>query len=237
MEGASEYISWKNWTADSFGMCDSVNARYFQLELSRSGMDPQSQLSLVELGFGNGTFAGWARARGWRYCGIEADDELVRRATEAGLEAHPARETGAVFSGRSGLDLVIAFDVFEHLEVDALVALLMQARDALRPGGHVVFRVPSGDSPFSRAIQHGDLTHRSILGTGAIQQIAQKASLEVCQIREPVMPLRGIGLRRLVRRFPIWLGRKIIARILRVLYYDNRPCVIAPNMLVVLRRS
>ena len=230
-----EYREWKGWDAEAFGQEDFASARYYELELARAGIALRAGLRILEVGFGNGEFAAWARARGAEYIGTEADEALVDRARALGYDARVATPNlRHVAAGP--IDVVVAFDVFEHLDPEEAKTVLRSARDCLRPGGLVVIRVPSGDSPFSRAIQHGDLTHRTTIGSGIVRQYAVAAGLEVVQIRPPAFPLLGMGMRRLFRRAPIALLRRVVAAFVNIAFHDNQPRVVTPNMVAVLRK-
>lgn len=232
----SAYREWKHWRPEDFGRVDAVQSRYFSLELEKSGYSKLSDLSCLEIGFGNGQFSAWAIAQGMRYSGSEANRELVSMAQSAGIDAiHEADDLAYKFSPGS-LDLIVAFDVFEHLDIEALTQLLTSARSMLKNGGRIIARFPSGDSPFSRAIQHGDMTHKSIIGSQMVHQIASACGFDVVQVRPPVFPLAGIGLKRLVRRLPIAVARSLISKAINLIFNDNQPRVLTPNMLVVLEK-
>lgn len=194
-------------------------------------------MPLLEVGFGNGSFAAWANARQLDYSGTELDPELVRRAQTRGWRAFQATLSLDTLDVPAPPRCIVMLDVLEHLTTDQIVALLRSAASALADDGLLVARVPSGDSPFARSIQHGDITHRSILGSSAIRQLAELGGLSVAQIRSPVLPLRGIGLRRWLRRAPIVAARSLVTRLIRPTFHDNQPTVITANMLVVLRKA
>ena len=63
-----DYSLFKGWTRDSFGHCKTHWAAYYQLEVRRcvrkTGGTLGTPLKLLEIGFGNGAFMGWARAQG-----------------------------------------------------------------------------------------------------------------------------------------------------------------------------
>ncbi len=230
----ADYRTWKHWDAERFGQVGPVDSRYFEAEFAAAGIDLDKQVSLLEIGFGNAELAAWARARDWRYSGTELDKELVQRARAVGLDAHPADTPLAEIAPGTELDLVVAFDVLEHLSADEIIGLLGSIRTRLKPTGRLLARFPSGDSPFSRAIQHGDFTHKTTIGSGIVEQLALRTGFRVLQIRHPVFPLTGLGLRRLLRRLPITISRALVRRLCRLIYFDNRPRVVDPNMIIVL---
>lgn len=234
--GYRGYEGWKRWSPESFGQYSPLEAAYFELEIARTGLLPEANLQVLELGFGNGTFAGWARDMHLSYTGTELIGGLVERATRAGIRAvsNDVELTSVAYAGT--LDLAVAFDVFEHLELGALQAVLKELRGLLRPGGCVLARVPSGDSPFGRAIFHGDLTHRLALGSSAIHQLAGLCGLDVVEIGPPSLPLRGGGLRRTVRRTVLLAAQRVAAKAINAIFHDNQPRVITPNLVFVLRK-
>jgi|SRR5579883_372560 len=235
MDGHAQYREWKNWDQEAFGRHGRSEAAYFHAEMVRAGLLGRGSLRILEIGFGNGGFAGWSRAQGWHYTGTERDPSLVTRARAAGFDAYEASLPLGSLAETASLDLVIAFDVLEHLDFSETTGLLRAARPLLKPSGIVLARFPSGDSPFAGAIQRGDLTHRSVIGSGIIEQLARSAGFDVVMIGAPLLPLQGVGLLSALRRAAIRLARAIIGFILRRVYYDNQPRVLEPNMVVILR--
>ena len=233
--GAGAYRAWKSWAPEGFGAVQAEDAASYELELRRSGVPMDRKLRVLELGFGNGSFASWVRSRGWPYMGTELDPELVSRARQHGVEAHQAGvvSLASIAHGRA-FDLIVAFDVLEHMTIREIEQLLTELRGVLVRDGRVVARFPSGDSPFSRAIQHGDLTHQSIIGSGIITQLALQTGFRVAQVRACSLPIFGLGFRRAARRLGIRVARVLITRFVNAAFNDNQARVVEPNMLVVL---
>jgi len=176
---AEAYAQWKGWDESAFGRFNDNEARYYEWHVRRAtgGRTPRR---VLEVGFGNGSFLGFGRDRGWEMIGVETSAELRERAERAGY--HTA--TGIDALSESPFDLVVLFDVLEHVEADQLVGFLRQLRGLLAEHGAVLLRVPNGDSPFGRRHQHGDLTHRVTIGEFKLRQIAGAADLQVAAIGE-----------------------------------------------------
>lgn len=234
-QDAGGYRAWKDWREENFGRFGPVEASYFREELGRAGVRLDRPGAMLEIGFGNGQLGAWARSLSWSWAGTELDPELVARARAAGWQAQGADAPLAAIVPGVSFDLIVAFDVLEHLSVDEITALLAGLGGRLAPQGRIVARFPSGDSPFSDPIQYGDLTHRTRIGSAMVAQLALRAGLKVEQARAPVLPLKGVGWRRALRRAPVRLARALIAALLRIVYFDNQPRVVDPNMLIVLR--
>ena len=125
------------------------------------------------------------------------------------------------------------FDVLEHLDFDAIAALLQDIKPLLAADGRIIARVPNGDSPFSRAIQYGDITHRSVLGSGSVRQLASRVGLRLVQIRAPAFPLAGLGVVKALRRCAVQIVRSIVKSVVNFAFHDNQPRVIEANMMIV----
>lgn len=231
------YVAWKGWHGSDFGRFELEDALYFSQELRTSGIPSVVGLRVGELGFGNGAFAGWVRKAGGHWVGCEAIPELQQRAAEAGFEVFTSQTDFWNVCGLGKLDLMVAFDVIEHLELDAIRSFMGDAKEALRPGGLLLVRLPSGDSPFSDAIYRGDLTHRTILGSGAMRQLAMEAGLEVCQVRSPILPVWGLGPVRAARRMAVRLMQALAFSFVRHVLMGHGTAVLSPNMIVVLRKE
>jgi SAM-dependent methyltransferase len=235
--GYESYRQWKGWEGPAFGVCDTATTLYFVHELRRSGVADLQGRRILEIGFGNGVFAAWVRAHGADYVGTEVIDGLLEQGRANGFDVHSGQQPLVSFVTENTIDCVVAFDVFEHLEQEHISKLLEQIKVCLVSGGTIIARVPSGDSPFSRSIQHGDLTHRTTLGSSAVRQLAEAAGLEVICVREPTLPLWGLGLRAFVRRLGVVTLRKLVFPLVaQVLMGGGRP-VLTPNLLFVLRKA
>ncbi len=233
----NSYAGWKGWQGADFGQFGPEDALYYVQELHASGIASVLGLRVGELGYGNGAFAGWVRKAGGHWVGREVIPELQRRATEAGFDVIASEVDFSTACGPEKLDLIVAFDVIEHLEIDAIRSFLGEAKEALRPGGLLLARFPSGDSPFSGAVFRGDLTHRTLLGSSAARQLAMEAGFEVCQVRSPALPVWGLGPVRAARRMAVRLTQTLAFSFVRHILMGNSGAVVSPNMIVVLRKE
>jgi len=231
------YVKWKDWDQTKFASFTKLDALYFLQELNCSGILLNNNLKILEIGFGNGTFAGWAKANSLDYMGIEINPELVQRACEHGISAVIASGDLREAIPQRTFDVIVAFDVIEHMDLNDIINLLEQIRCLLKQGGLFIARIPSGDSPFSGAIQYGDITHRTILGSSAVRQLAAIIGFDLIQVRSPVLPLRGVGILRAFRRMGVLLAQEIVGKFISVVFQDNRHTVITANMIFVFRLS
>lgn len=233
-ENYNFYLNWKTWSKDRFGVFSTKEGVTFALELRKARIAVASDSSILEVGFGNGAFAGWVHQKTRHYVGTELNPELVKRAIEAGIEAYPATcNLMDVAAGRK-FDLIVMFDVLEHLEIEEITQTLTSARHCLSNNGKIIFRVPSGDSPFSGHLMHGDITHRTALGSYAIRQLAEITNLRVLSIHDTAFPIFGLGFSAALRRTAVSVARKLAEMAIRATYYANENVVISSTLVAVL---
>lgn len=227
------YRTWKRWDSTPFGDTGG-QAGYYRAELRKSGVRSLRGLRVLELGFGNGGFAQWSREQGAVWTGVEIDETLVERAQQEGFEAVQGSGIPGCLERRPAFDLAVGWDVLEHVPRASLPQYLQAIRSRLSPRGILLARMPSGDSPFARAIQYGDLTHEPPLGSSAIRVLATHAGFTSVSVRATAMPVFGSGIRSSIRRS--WVrGVDLLARPILVALMRDSSAVITPNMTVEMR--
>ncbi len=227
-----DYSDWKGWTPENFARVSAAEARYFDWHVARALPGHAPGLKLLELGFGNGGFLGWARDRGHVATGIETNARLVDCARAAGFAA--AADFGSL-PADARFDLIAGFDVLEHVEAAQLPALMADLAARLAPTGAMLFRFPNGESPWSRHLQHGDLTHVSALGVSRMRQVALGAGLELVHSGEP-LPWHALPASRRAGALAALAARRSFEWLLRKTYALGRGIDFAPNQMVVLSR-
>lgn len=129
--------------------------------------------------------------------------------------------------------MIAIFDVLEHLDVKDIVELLRSCRTHLSEKGHILIRVPSGDSPFSAHLMHSDITHKTMLGSKAIHQISALTDLRVTIIKNAAFPIFGMGISIALQRTALRFIRAVTGKFIKLVFYGNEPMVIYPNMVAV----
>ncbi len=169
IEGAyNDYADWKKWSVGDFMRYSAYDAAYFSGELR--GLELKGR-RIIELGFGNGKFLAYARDRGAVVAGTELLADVARQAMAAGVQVFQSDLSDAVAQSPGEFDLVVAFDVLEHLTYDEIRMLFAQLARLLKPGGRVLARYPNGCSPLGCVSQNGDHTHRSTLSAPLLMQL------------------------------------------------------------------
>lgn len=223
------YEHWKQWAATF--QYTPEDAEYFAGETS--GLRVKGA-AVLEIGFGSGSFLAWAIDQGARVAGTEINARSLRLARDKGIELLSSDIEDLSDSHAGRFDTIVAFDVFEHFEVDVVRRRLIAVDRLLSPNGAVLLRFPNAQSPFGLAPQNGDPTHKSALSRSAIEQLMQGTSLKVERYAFAFRVHGGRGGRKLARRIRAHL-RDLISRLLNFIYSQDIPW--DSVVVIVLRKS
>jgi SAM-dependent methyltransferase len=234
MSSDDEYLNWKSWENEQFCQCSQFEAATYRAEVKKTGLS--SIQNVVEIGFGNGGFLAYAKKKNWNVIGVELNDELVSRARSNGIEALPFHEFSTIKN--EWADLIVAIDVFEHIEQKKLEELLTQIRMKLKPGSVLLARFPNADSPFGLVNQNGDFTHANALGSYKVEYLAKNIGFEIQYIGGESYPILcghiKFGIQRLVSN-PI---RYLLEKITHAIFFPANPLInfYSINTIIALRK-
>jgi 2-polyprenyl-3-methyl-5-hydroxy-6-metoxy-1,4-benzoquinol methylase len=167
------YSEWKGWQSPF--ICPPDMAGYFRGELRGRSL---RGASVLEIGFGNGEFLGFARSEGASITGCEITTASIHAAQKEGIALIPADFETDAQAYAASFDVIAAYDVFEHLDPPTIMAKLTAIAGMLKPGGWLILRYPNGQSPFGLAAQHGDATHIVALSRAKMDLYANGTGLK-----------------------------------------------------------
>jgi 2-polyprenyl-3-methyl-5-hydroxy-6-metoxy-1,4-benzoquinol methylase len=217
-----KYAEWKQWNGDS-----PFQSGIYKKELSRLNLNNKAKI--VEFGFGDGHFLDWAKDEGYDVAGVDRVFGLVENARKKGHRAYCSIKE---MTDLDKVDLIIAFDVFEHLEIEEAIALIEDAKSILKPQGLMMLRVPNTASPFGLEYQNGDLTHVSQWSESRFHQLAIVIGIECISVSAAAIDANG-GSFPLIRRFVFNL-RDIHGYCLSYLYF-GRKTLMSPSITAVFK--
>jgi SAM-dependent methyltransferase len=131
------------------------------------------------------------RDSGWQVTALDASEAGTQFCRQRGVTAIRGDATHLPFADMS-LDLVVAYDVLEHIEDDA--EAVREVRRVLRPGGHFLIAVPADPAMWSAHDEAVDHVRRYTIETlrsvvsGNGFQIADMWNWNV--LMKPVLKLR-----------------------------------------------
>lgn len=187
---------------------------------------------ILDLGCGHGAFLYFLAKAGYaRISGVDTCVEQISKAHEFGITSavcRPALEYISDLQSES-LDMVLLFDILEHLERQELFDLLDEVYRVLRPGGVCLVHVPNGEGLFGMRIRFGDLTHvQAFTQNSARQMLTTVGFSQVeCFEEKPVVH----GLVSLIRRV-LWGLGTVGPRLLLAAETGFTKAILSENLLV-----
>lgn len=236
LQYGEDYLSWKNWKNESFGSCSPQKAAYYDALLSKTKMQ-LSNIRVLEIGFGDGDFMAYARKKGWEISGLEMSQELITIAASKGYEVYQAEEINNLDENQ--FDIVVAFDVLEHVQQTDLAGFLDRVRDLLKSGGLFLAKFPNGDSPLGLACQNGDMTHVTIIGSGKVAYLAEKCGFEVKHMGGETKPIfcksMAVSGKRMIST-PIKMFLELFIHVILHPKTNARMSFLSENLEIVLKK-
>ncbi len=229
-----DYIHWKEWDVDNFAHLTPSDRRYFDSELREFINLQDLAPNILEIGFGNGKFLQYCTNRQWNITGTEINPLLVGIANEKGFQA-VLSENLLELEDRQ-FDMVVAFDVLEHIPQNEIIFILKQIKRVLREEGTCLLRFPNGDSPFGLANQNGDITHVTAIGSEKIKFFASQASLDLIVLRGEREPLLEKSFSKTLRRVISVAFKNMINAFIYLVFYKKRNYC-SDNLVVILKKN
>ena len=231
MSKNNTYIDWKNWETDSFGKTSKLEETYFNNIVKLLKLKKSSKI--LEIGFGNGAFLGYAVSQNFNYDGVESNANLVDLAIDNNFSAYTSLDK---IDRETKYDLIILFDVIEHINADAVEEFFKEMNVHLEETGSIFLRFPNGSSPLGLGNQHGDVTHCNIVTLPKLNYWCYNSDLKVILYRGDIRPFifRHNILKmpsRLIRLFLHILTEKFIRSI-----SSQSKGVLSSNLEVVIKK-
>lgn len=175
---------------------------------------PESRnAAILDLGCGHGALVHFAHQVGYsNVSGVDRSPQQVEAAARLGIAGIRCGDLVGTLKSQAdgGHDIVVAFDVIEHLTKDELMTLTDEVKRVLRVGGKWIIHVPNAESPMFGRIRYGDLTHEQAFTRASLSQLLLSSGFSrvTCEEDAPYPH----GAKSLAR----WLLWKCIRGVLRV---------------------
>jgi SAM-dependent methyltransferase len=224
------YETLKGWDKAPFMQPSPGEIMFYEHYLGRLNL---AGAKVLEIGFGNGNFIGWAKQRGAIVYGTELQQSAVEKATQCGVNVLPTEIRKSVDLLRGELTAMAALDVMEHLSIEQNISFLTSAAMMLKRDGLLLIRFPNGQSPMGLAIQYGDRSHVSMLSIPIINQLITGLPFVVTYAGEPLRTLTGGFASKFARYIQTWMRHRATS-LIRTLYGDIPMYM---NAVMVIRRT
>jgi SAM-dependent methyltransferase len=197
---------------------------------------PQNlQAKMLDLGCGSGTFISFLKEAGYaNVTGIDTSLEQVIKAQALNI---PGVKQGDLFdtlqdADAESLDVIIAFDVIEHMTKPELLTLADEIYRVLKPQGRWVIHAPNAEAPFGACVRYADWTHEQAFTKESLNQVLKAVGFSRVQCYEdqPVVH----GLKSALR----WVMWKICRGAIRIYWMaetgaTGRDCIFSRNLLAI----
>ncbi|WP_435189490.1 class I SAM-dependent methyltransferase [Pseudothioglobus sp. nBUS_23] len=224
------YLEWKDWDESTFANFSKLERAYFD-NISKL-VHISNGANILEVGFGNGSFLGYAHRMGYSCDGVESNIKLVENAKNNNYSVFSSIDQ---IDSKKKYDLIVLFDVIEHIEAAEAEIFLNQLKDKLVEDGSLFLRFPNGSSPLGLGNQHGDPTHCNIVTLSKLHFWCKNLGLEVVKYRGDIRPFI---FRHKIKKAPSRIIKlilfKLTEKFIRLISNQSKG-ILASNLEVVIK--
>ena len=181
--------------------------------LIKTHMPADRNVRILDLGCGSGAIIYFLREAGYRnILGIDTSAEQIAPAAELGIGQVLRSDVFSFVRNTESesYDVVIAFDIIEHLTKPELFHLADEIYRVLTPGGFWIAHAPNAEGVFGARIRYADLTHEQAFTRESMEQLARAAGFRAIECFEDEPVVHGI---KSMIRWLIWKGARAVLRI------------------------
>ena len=196
------YDSYRSGLGLSACAVNMVSTRHIVRRL-RKDLPADRSAAIIDLGCGSGELLGHLREMGYRGAiGVDTSKQQIAVARSRGVtQVEHADGLGFLRSAvDESVEMVITWDVIEHLTKDETIELAERIQRVLRPGGRWVIHVPNAESPFFGRIRYGDWTHEQAFTRSSLDQLLCAVGFQQVRYEEDGPVVHGFmsGVRRVL---------------------------------------
>ena len=227
----SSHIAQRKGAADSRRL--AIQSRIFDGHFGRSL--PARRERAADLGCGPGTLVWWLQQRGFRDAyGVDFSEEQVANARELGIPNVSQGDVATFLADHGDFDLLVARDLIEHFDKQAVFDFLMKCHGALRPGGRLILQVPNAESPYFGRVRYGDFTHELAFSSSSMNQLLKAVGFD----RIEILPWRpGVFNLKSRLRYLAWRMIEPIIRLPIAIESGGRHRVVTMNLIAVATKA
>lgn len=205
---------------------------YFE-SVIRSHFPQDRESHILDIGCGHGALLYFLRKSGYQNIrGVDGSREQVEFAQQLGIAGVELGEAQTYIRScaSDSVDVVVLFDVLEHLTRQETFDLLIEVRRVLSAKGVCIGHVPNAEGIFGSRIRYSDLTHEQAFTSSSISQVF--GSLQFGQVGCFEDKPMAHGIKSAMRRI-IWEVGTVPMRILFAAETANLHPVLSQNLLFV----
>ena len=193
---------------------------------------------ILDIGCGDGALLHFLREAGYGNVeGIDNSPEQLASAAQLGLQDVKSGDVlNHMRDAKSeAYDIVVAFDVIEHLTKPELLHLADQIYRTLSPGGLWLVHVPNAEGIFGTRIRYADLTHEQAFTRESINQLMRAVGFRTVDCFEDQPAIHGF---KSMLRLAAWKVLRLAFRIVVMAETGDsgRKAIFSQNLLAVAQK-
>jgi 2-polyprenyl-3-methyl-5-hydroxy-6-metoxy-1,4-benzoquinol methylase len=151
--------------------------------------DPAGRI--VDLGCGSGRIIYSLNKLGYQnVSGVDISESQLKLARQISSDVSNQNVVDYLKNKAGSFDLVLAFDLIEHLDKEDVLGFLQGCYACLNKGGRLVVQTPNAKSPFFGSVRYGDFTHEVAFTPNLLAQLMSRAGFSNISTREmPPVPI------------------------------------------------
>lgn len=151
------------------------------------------RMRVLDIGCGQGTLVKLMREDGLDAWGVDISEEQVDLARAEGTtQIFLADLQEFLENSESTWDVVVANDILEHLQKQAVLDTFDRVHKSLTPGGIFLARVPNAVSPVGGHVMYGDITHETWFTRRNVAQLAAVSGFDSIETFPCPPPAHGL---------------------------------------------
>lgn len=209
----------------------------FLLSIIKKFFPKNRDAKIIDVGCGYGALLYFSKQAGYQnWVGYDASEEQVSVANQMGLEQvylKTAMDALNLLADHS-IDLVISFDIVEHMTKLEVIAFSREVFRVLKPRGKWIIHTLNAESPFFGRIRYGDFTHENGFTKESIKQLLNVVGYQQVHCYEDVPIAHGI---KSALRLLFWKLIRSIYRFCLAAETGEKNGIFSQNFLVVAERD
>jgi len=160
--------------------------------------------TLVDLACGGGKLLHFFRDHG--YCnisGVDISADQVALARQVVSNVTQGDVIDYLEANHGRFDLIIGFDMIEHLNKEEVLRFLDAAFEKLHSGGRLIIQTPNAEGPWGAQYRYGDFTHEIGFTPSSLTHLMQLTGFSSIECRECDPVPFGYSILSTIRAF-LW---------------------------------
>lgn len=210
-----------------------TSKKHFFIRVIKQYFPKARDKRIIDFGCGDGALLYFAKKAGYHnVSGYDASPEQINIAKLLGLQDVHLKDALTAISALPShtADIVVSFDVIEHMTKEEVLIFASEVHRILAPSGKWIVHTVNAESPFFGRIRYGDLTHENGFTQSAMQQLLSVSGFnEMCFYEDTPI---AHGFKSTLRSF-LWKFVRTFYRFCLAVETGDKNGIFSQNFLIV----